>query len=132
MHKNQLWSRRAREGSNGFPGGPARADRPKLTANRARARTATSARRRRVLALLVVAVAVPAVVALATGITAVWGACAVMLLVLAAYLAVLIYARRMRAEREINFAFFGRPRAPGRGLEEVFAAGSSELDEISV
>ena len=54
-----------------------------------------------------------------------------MLPVFGVYLVIVLYARRVRAEREINVAFFGRPGGPGRSLEDVFSGSGSQLDEVS-
>jgi hypothetical protein len=91
----------------------------------------TTTRRRRVLELVLAVIAVPALVALATGSSTAWWVSVGMLPVLGTYLAVLLYARRVRAEAEFNVAFFGGPAESGRGLEDVFLPGTTHLDEVS-
>ena len=66
-------------------------------------------------------IAVPALVALATGYSAAWWVFVGMLPVFGIYVAVVFYARRVRAEREINVAFLGSAPGPGAGLEDMFA-----------
>jgi hypothetical protein len=130
-----LWSRRAREGFDGHSGSSSPALSPPVTAKRAE--TATRARprpdivtrRRHALELILAVIAVPALVALATGSSAAWWVFVGMLPVIGIYVAVVFYARRVRAEREINIAFLGSSPGPGAGLEDMFAAGS-QLDEI--
>ncbi len=73
--------------------------------------------------LVLAAIALPALVALATGSSTAWWVFVGMLPVLGVYLAVLFYARRVRAEREINVAFFGGQGEAGRGLEECSCQG---------
>jgi len=81
--------------------------------------------------MLVGVVAVPALVALATGSSTAWWVFVGMLPVFAVYLAVVLYARRVRAEREINVAFFGSRSGAAKGWDDVFSGSGSQLDEIS-
>jgi hypothetical protein len=131
----QVLSRRARE-SNGYPlSSSSLSARVVPTAVDEAAGTKghrdTTTRRRRVLGLVLTAIALPALVALATGSSTAWWVFVGMLPVLGVYLAVLFYARRVRAEREINVAFFGGQGESGRGLEDVFLPGTAHLDEVS-
>jgi hypothetical protein len=131
----QVLSRRAR-GSNGYPlSSPSLSAREVPTAVDEAAGTKghrdTTTRRRRVLGLVLTAIALPALVALATGSSTAWWVFVGMLPVLGIYLAVLFYARRVRAEREINVAFFGGQCESRRGLEDVFLPGTTHLDEVS-
>jgi hypothetical protein len=134
---NELWSRRARASLNGYSGRSSPALKRQVISGRARpdghARSGPdpSTRRRRVLELVLGAIAVPALVALATGSSTAWWVFVGMLPVFGVYLAVVLYARRVRAEREINVAFFGSSEAGSRGLEDLFSAGDSQLDEVS-
>jgi Flp pilus assembly protein TadB len=88
-----------------------------------------SARRRRVITVMVGAVAAPALVALATGSNIAWWVLLGMLPVVLVYLGVLYHARRQRAEREFNVAFFGKTRRGAAGLEEVFP-GSQDTEWV--
>jgi len=65
--------------------------------------------------------AVPLVVALATGWSAAWWVVVALLPVLCAYVAILVRARRLMAEREIDVAFFGPSGRVAYGLEDVFS-----------
>jgi hypothetical protein len=59
--------------------------------------------------------------ALATSSEIAWWTVVVLLPVLLSYVAVLVRSRRMRAEREINVAFFGSSGRASVRLEDVFA-----------
>jgi Flp pilus assembly protein TadB len=121
------WSRRAREGTGEYAA-PVPSPVYQLRAVSAVATTeepvaaqgGIAARRRRVLTVMVGVVAAPALVALATGSSVAWWVLLGMLPVVLVYLAVLYRARRQRAEREFNVAFFGKSRRGAAGLEEVF------------
>ena len=91
----------------------------------------TALRRRRALELLLGVIAVPALVALATGSSAAWWVFVGMLPVFGVYLAVVLYARRLRAEREINVAFGGSAVNARKGWDDVLLARDSQLDEVS-
>ncbi len=65
--------------------------------------------------------AVPLVVALVTGLSPAWWVVVALLPVLCAYLAILLRARRLMAEREIDVAFFGPAGRVAYGLEDVFS-----------
>jgi hypothetical protein len=137
VRKYRVWSRAAREQVDGYANESSPALKPQVISKRAlsgaRATTHhdTSARRRRVLELLVCAVAVPALVALATGSSTAWWVFVGMLPVFGVYLGVVLYARRVRAEREINVAFFGSAGRSQRGWDDVFSGSDSQLDEVS-
>ncbi len=100
-------------------------------ATQPRAHLDTSARRRRALELVLAIMAVPALVALATGSSTAWWVFVGMLPLFCVYVGVVLYARRLRAEQEINVAFFGNAKGAAPGLEDVFAGTTSALDEIS-
>jgi hypothetical protein len=70
---------------------------------------------------MLLSLAVPLVVALATGWAAAWWVVVAMLPVLGAYVAILVRARRLMAEREIDVAFFGPAGRVAHGLEDVFS-----------
>ena len=72
---------------------------------------------------MLLTLAVPLVIALATGWAAAWWVVVAMLPVLGAYVAILVRARRLMAEREIDVAFFGPAGRAGSGLEDVFSGG---------
>ncbi len=91
----------------------------------------TAVRRRRALELLLGAIAIPALVALTTGSSAAWWVFVGMLPVFGVYLVVVLYARRVKAEREINAAFGGSAINARRGWDDVFSARDSRLDEVS-
>jgi len=121
------WSRRAREGTSEYaPPVPSPVYQlravPAVAApdEQMAAQGGIAARRRRVLTVIVGVVAAPALVALATGSSIAWWVLLGMLPVALVYLAVLYHARRQRAEREFNVAFFGKTRRGAAGLEEVF------------
>lgn len=135
MGEYQAWSRRARGSANGY-GVSSSASNTQAVQWRGEAITSakhpdTTTRRRRALELLVGIVAVPALIALATGSSTAWWVFVGMLPVFGIYLGVLLYARHVRAEREINVAFFGRTGGPQRSLDDVFAGTGSQLDEVS-
>jgi hypothetical protein len=88
---------------------------------RSKARAGAVARQRRVLSVMLATLAVPLVVALATGWAAAWWVVVALLPVLFAYIATVVRARRLMAEREINTAFLGPYGRVAHGLEEVFA-----------
>ena len=130
MREYLVWSRRAREGPNEYApvptpavyqlrAVPAVATPEDLTA----AQGSIAARRRRALMVVVGVVAAPSLVALATGSSVAWWVLLGMLPVVLVYLAVVFRARRQRAEREFNVAFFGKSRRGAAGLEEVFPGG---------
>ncbi len=136
MGEFQSWSRHARGDLNG------RASSSSTVLNAQSARQSeglvatmshpdSTTRRRHVLEMLFGIIAVPALIALATGSSTAWWVFVGMLPLFGVYLVVVLYARRVRAEREINFAFFGRPGETGRGLEDVFAGSGAQLDEVS-
>jgi hypothetical protein len=135
VREYRLWSRRAREDFDGQSGQSS----PVLSSQvalkraepvvRARPRPDITTRRRHALQLILAVIAVPALVALATGSSAAWWVFVGMLPVFGVYVAVVFYARRVRAEREINVAFLGSSPGPGAGLEDMFAA-ASQLDEV--
>jgi hypothetical protein len=137
VREYRLWSRRARERLDGHP----RSSSPgyethvrgsvQPSDSRAGARIDTTVRRRRALELVIAVIAVPALVALATGSSTAWWVFLGMLPLFCVYLGVVFYARRLRAEQEINVAFFGNSRGAAAGLEDVFAGSTSALDEIS-
>jgi hypothetical protein len=135
VRKYWLWSRCARERFDGHSGSSS----PALSAQvapkravpdvRARPRPDITTRRRHALQLILGVIAVPALVALATGYSAAWWVFVGMLPVFGIYVAVVFYARRVSAEREINVAFLGSTPGPGAGLEDMFAA-ATQLDEV--
>jgi hypothetical protein len=133
----ESWSRHARGGLNGYASSSAAvlneqsAPRQSEGLVATASHTDTTTRRRRVLEMLLGAIAIPALIALATGSSTAWWVFVGMLPLFGVYLAVVLYARRVRAEREINVAFFGRPGETGRGLEDVFAGSGAQLDEVS-
>jgi hypothetical protein len=92
-----------------------------LPVARSKVRAGAIARQRRVLTVMLGALAVPLVVALATGWAAAWWVVVALMPVLFAYIAILVRARRLMAEREINTAFFGPSGRVAYRLEDVFA-----------
>ncbi len=92
-----------------------------LPAARSRARAGTIVRQRRVLSVILSTLAVPLIVALATGWAPAWWVVVALLPVLFTYVAILVRARRLMAEREINVAFFGPTGRVAHGLEDVFS-----------
>ncbi|GEM_PF-5457161 len=89
------------------------------------ARRHTLARQRQVVSGLVGALAVCLAAALATGAAAAWWAVVALLPLASAYVAVVARSRRIAAEREIAYAFFGQHEAPVRalgGIEDLFPA----------
>jgi hypothetical protein len=120
------WSRVARGRTDGLEGG---AKSPTGVPPQVGADTAV--RRRRALGLLLGAIALPALVALATGSTAAWWVFVGMLPVFGIYLVVVLYARRVQAEREINVAFGGSAIRGRRSWDDVLATRDSQLDEVS-
>ena len=138
MREYRFWSRFARGRTTGQtrssssplhdPSLVVRGDSP---GDRAKAQPNPTARRQLVLKVMLGVVAAPGLIALATGSSTAWWAFVGMLAVFGAYLAVVFHARRLRAEREINVAFFGRANAADTGLEEVFSdADAHQLDEV--
>jgi hypothetical protein len=132
----QAWSLRARGGLNGYQRSSSSVNAqvaPRVVApgDGLMAHPGMTTRRRRVLELVLAAIAVPALVALATGSSAAWWVFVGMLPVFGVYLAIVLYARRVRAEREINVAFFGRASEADRSLDDVFSGSGSQLDEVS-
>jgi hypothetical protein len=131
------WSRRARERLDGQPSSSSpgyeahvpRSAQPSATQSRGHLDSTT--RRRRALELVLAVISVPALVALATGSSTAWWVFVGMLPLFCVYLGVVFYARRLRAEQEINVAFFGNARGAAPGLEDVFAGTTSALDEVS-
>ena len=97
-------------------------NRPGVPVARSKARAGIIARQRRVLSVMLLTLAVPLVVALATGWAVAWWAVVALVPVMCLYVASLMRARRMMAEREIDTAFFGPAGRAGSGLEEVFAS----------
>ena len=136
MRKYQVWPGRAQAGMDGYavllssraPFKPSRPVRPLSRAGapvaRSKARAGTIARQRRVLSVMLSTLAVPLVVALATGWAAAWWIVVALLPVLFTYVAILVRARRLMAEREIDVAFFGPAGRVAYGLEEVFSGAS--------
>jgi len=85
------------------------------------------ARQRQVVGALVVTLVLCVVLAVGTGATAAWWAVVALLPLTCAYMAVLARSRRISAEREISYAFFGdadQKHLPSGGFEELFAAES--------
>jgi hypothetical protein len=70
---------------------------------------------------MLLTLAVPLVVALATGWAAAWWVVVALLPVVMTYIAILVRARRLMAEREIDLAFFGPAGRVAHDLEEVFS-----------
>jgi hypothetical protein len=133
----QSWSRHARGDLNGRASSSSAVSDAQSAPRQSGGLVATmshpdsTTRRRHVLEMLLGVIAVPALIALATGSSTAWWVFVGMLPLFGVYLVVVLYARRVRAEREINVAFFGRPGETGRGLEDVFAGSGAQLDEVS-
>jgi len=116
------------------PSAPVRALRPVRPAvARSKALAGTVARQRRVLSVMLATLAVPLVVALATGSVAAWWLVVALLPVLFVYIAILVRARRLMAEREINTAFFGPSGRVAYDLGDVFsdAGGPGPLERMA-
>jgi hypothetical protein len=137
VREHRLWSRHARERFNGHPGSslPTK-EVPVPTSGRRsgvhpKTHLDTTTRRRRALELILAVMAVPALVALATGSSTAWWVFIGMLPIFCIYLAVVLYARRLRAVEEMNVAFFGNAKVAPPAWEDIFAVGDSALEEIS-
>jgi len=138
VREYRLWSRFAGGRTTGQTGSsssplhdPSLVVRGDSPGDRAKAQPNPTARRQLVLKVMLGVVAAPGLIALATGSTTAWWVFVGMLAVFGAYLVVVFHARRLRAEREINVAFFGRANAADAGLEEVFSdADGHQLDEV--
>jgi hypothetical protein len=81
------------------------------------------ARQRQVVTGLAGALMLCVAVAVVTGASAAWWAAVALLPLACAYVAVLARSKRIAAEREISYAFFGRTGAEQHGLggiEELF------------
>ncbi|MGC8627489.1 MAG: hypothetical protein ACP5VR_08030 [Acidimicrobiales bacterium] len=107
--------------------GPVPRGRAEAKPRRGALRREALARQRQVVGALVVTLVLCVVLAVATGATAAWWAVVALLPLTCAYMAVLARSRRISAEREISYAFFGdagQEHLPPGGFEELFAAKS--------
>ncbi len=127
MRKYRLRLRRAPIGPNGYGvvvpaalGGPRSVGRAVVKPAVRLRRPSSAVRRRHILAAMFVVLVAAVAVAVGTGAGALWWFVVAFLPVVCAYVTVVMRARRLTAEREINAAFFGSSTRGLVGLEDMF------------